>query len=256
MANHYSNILTWPKPGLNLMGPFNCATYSVSVIITINGSGRATGDLRKLPPPPLRPPVPPPLLLLLSSLPSLLLPQSFNFHYASSIPCPIGEARADLFHCFSFLSSIGLVYIKQKRSQVANIFFPTAVTLSSTTLWVWPFSGILGNYPEDMLPQNGNYFVLTSKFSNSVVIFAHPSALDLPTRTTVTVVTRVGANNGMRIKGEALERNLKRQHVIFEKKRTLIQDKVVISFTKVFRKWIEKSSQHWSLLLRLSVNII
>ncbi|GFZ06076.1 copper-exporting ATPase [Actinidia rufa] len=90
---------------------------------------------------------------------------------------------------------------------VASIFVPTVVAMSLLTLLGWYFGGVLGAYPEEWLPKNGNYFVFALMFSISVMVIACPCALGLATPTAVMVATGVGANNGVLIKGgDALER--------------------------------------------------
>ncbi|XP_024978686.1 copper-transporting ATPase RAN1-like isoform X2 [Cynara cardunculus var. scolymus] len=118
---------------------------------------------------------------------------------------------------------------------VASIFVPTVVTLSLTTFMVWFFSGVLGAYPEDWLPQNGNYFDFALMFSISVVVVACPCALGLATPTAVMVATGVGANNGVLIKGgDALERAQNIRYVIFDKTGTLTQNRAAVTTVKVF----------------------
>ncbi|KAI3669077.1 hypothetical protein L6452_40298 [Arctium lappa] len=118
---------------------------------------------------------------------------------------------------------------------VASIFVPTVVTLSLTTFMVWFFSGVLGAYPEDWLPPNGNNFDFALMFSISVVVVACPCALGLATPTAVMVATGVGANNGVLIKGgDALERAQKIRYVIFDKTGTLTQNRAAVTTVKVF----------------------
>ncbi|KAI3776818.1 hypothetical protein L1987_46608 [Smallanthus sonchifolius] len=118
---------------------------------------------------------------------------------------------------------------------VASIFVPTVVALSMTTFMVWFFSGVVGVYPRDWLPQNGTYFDFALMFSISVVVVACPCALGLATPTAVMVATGVGANNGVLIKGgDALERAQKIRYVIFDKTGTLTQSKAAVTTVKVF----------------------
>ncbi|KAK9070157.1 hypothetical protein SSX86_010557 [Deinandra increscens subsp. villosa] len=118
---------------------------------------------------------------------------------------------------------------------VAGIFVPTVVALSMTTFMVWFFSGVVGAYPKDWIPQNGTYFDFALMFSISVVVVACPCALGLATPTAVMVATGVGANNGVLIKGgDALERAEKIRYVIFDKTGTLTQSKAAVTTVKVF----------------------
>ncbi|MBA0717166.1 hypothetical protein Golax_005003, partial [Gossypium laxum] len=118
---------------------------------------------------------------------------------------------------------------------VASIFVPTVVTLSLITLLGWYAGGAAGAYPEQWLPENGNYFVFALMFSISVVVIACPCALGLATPTAVMVATGVGASNGVLIKGgDALERAQKVQYVIFDKTGTLTQGKAKVTTVKVF----------------------
>ncbi|XP_022012650.1 copper-transporting ATPase RAN1 isoform X2 [Helianthus annuus] len=120
---------------------------------------------------------------------------------------------------------------------VASIFVPTVVALSMTTFMVWYFSGVVGSYPQDWLPQNGTYFDFALMFSISVVVVACPCALGLATPTAVMVATGVGANNGVLIKGgDALERAQKIRYVVFDKTGTLTQSKAAVTTVKVFTR--------------------
>lgn len=95
--------------------------------------------------------------------------------------------------------------------------------------------GVVGSYPKEWLPENGNYFVFALMFSISVVVIACPCALGLATPTAVMVATGVGANNGVLIKGgDALERAQKVKYVIFDKTGTLTQGKAKVTIAKVF----------------------
>ncbi|KAL0352661.1 UNVERIFIED_CONTAM: Copper-transporting ATPase RAN1 [Sesamum angustifolium] len=94
---------------------------------------------------------------------------------------------------------------------VASIFVPAVVTVGLLTLMGWYLAGILGGYPEEWLPENGNYFVFSLMFAISVVVVACPCALGLATPTAVMVATGVGANNGVLIKGGRLQRGTEGQ---------------------------------------------
>ncbi|KAL2244512.1 copper-transporting ATPase RAN1 [Sesamum indicum] len=118
---------------------------------------------------------------------------------------------------------------------VASIFVPAVVTVGLLTLMGWYLAGILGGYPEEWLPENGNYFVFSLMFAISVVVVACPCALGLATPTAVMVATGVGANNGVLIKGgDALEKAQKVKYVIFDKTGTLTQGKATVTTAKVF----------------------
>ncbi|KAK4797779.1 hypothetical protein SAY86_030105 [Trapa natans] len=118
---------------------------------------------------------------------------------------------------------------------VASIFVPTVVAMALVTFFGWYAAGVLGAYPEDWLPKNGNYFVFSLMFSISVVVIACPCALGLATPTAVMVATGVGANNGVLIKGgDALERAQKVKYVILDKTGTLTQGKANVTAVKVF----------------------
>ncbi|KAK4755137.1 hypothetical protein SAY87_008894 [Trapa incisa] len=118
---------------------------------------------------------------------------------------------------------------------VASIFVPTVVAMALVTFFGWYVAGVLGAYPEDWLPKNGNYFVFSLMFSISVVVIACPCALGLATPTAVMVATGVGANNGVLIKGgDALERAQKVKYVILDKTGTLTQGKANVTAVKVF----------------------
>ncbi|GKE44590.1 copper-transporting ATPase RAN1-like protein [Tanacetum coccineum] len=98
--------------------------------------------------------------------------------------------------------------------------------MSMMTFMVWFFSGILRAYPQDWIPENGNYFDFAPMFSISVVVIACPCALGLATPTVVMVATGVGGNNGVLIKGgDALERAQNIRYVLFDKTGALTQNK-------------------------------
>ncbi|XP_021901567.1 copper-transporting ATPase RAN1 [Carica papaya] len=118
---------------------------------------------------------------------------------------------------------------------VASIFVPVVVAMSLITLLGWLIGGIVGAYPEQWLPENGNHFVFALMFAISVVVIACPCALGLATPTAVMVATGVGANNGVLIKGgDALERAQKVKYVVFDKTGTLTQGKAAVTTAKVF----------------------
>ncbi|CAL5412727.1 unnamed protein product [Camellia sinensis] len=99
----------------------------------------------------------------------------------------------------------------------------------------WYIGGVMGAYPEEWLPKNGNFFVFSLMFSISVVVIACPCALGLATPTAVMVATGVGANNGVLIKGgDALERAQMIKYVVFDKTGTLTQGKATVAAAKVF----------------------
>lgn len=125
--------------------------------------------------------------------------------------------------------------IQQFADYVASIFVPVVVVLSLLTLFAWYASGVLGAYPEEWLPENGNYFVFSLMFAISVMVIACPCALGLATPTAVMVATGVGANNGVLIKGgDALERAQKVKYVVFDKTGTLTQGKASVTTAKTF----------------------
>ncbi|KAG6780633.1 hypothetical protein POTOM_013500 [Populus tomentosa] len=146
--------------------------------------------------------------------------------------------------------------IQKFADYVASIFVPTVVGLALVTLFSWYISGICGAYPEEWLPERGNYFVFSLMFSISVVVIACPCALGLATPTAVMVATGVGANHGVLIKGgDALERAQKIKYVILDKTGTLTQGKATVTDVKVFTgmgrgeflRWVasaEASSEH------------
>ncbi|KAL2524712.1 Copper-transporting ATPase RAN1 [Abeliophyllum distichum] len=118
---------------------------------------------------------------------------------------------------------------------IASIFVPVVITLALFTLLGWYLAGVLGAYPSEWLPENGNHFVFALMFAISVVVIACPCALGLATPTAVMVATGVGANNGVLIKGgDALERAQKIKHVVFDKTGTLTQGKATVTTAKVF----------------------
>ncbi|XP_068657122.1 copper-transporting ATPase RAN1 isoform X2 [Aristolochia californica] len=125
--------------------------------------------------------------------------------------------------------------IQKFADYVASIFVPTVVFMAFLTFLVWYLCGIFGAYPEEWLPENGNYFVFALMFSIAVVVIACPCALGLATPTAVMVATGVGATHGILIKGgDALERVQKVKYVIFDKTGTLTQGKAALTGAKVF----------------------
>ncbi|CAN4081804.1 unnamed protein product [Withania somnifera] len=127
--------------------------------------------------------------------------------------------------------------IQKFADYIASIFVPAVVTMSLLTFFGWYVAGVLGGYPEEWLPENGNYFVFSLMFAISVVVIACPCALGLATPTAVMVATGVGANNGVLIKGgDALERAQKISHVIFDKTGTLTQGKAKVTTVKIFNE--------------------
>ncbi|CAN1828511.1 Copper-transporting ATPase RAN1, partial [Linum perenne] len=139
---------------------------------------------------------------------------------------------------------------------VASLFVPAVVAMSVVTLLGWYVGGTVGAYPEQWLPENGNFFVFSLMFSISVVVIACPCALGLATPTAVMVATGVGAKHGVLIKGgDALEKAQKIKYVIFDKTGTLTQGKATVTTAKVFTgmdrgeflRWVasaEASSEH------------
>ncbi|KAG9438983.1 hypothetical protein H6P81_019148 [Aristolochia fimbriata] len=125
--------------------------------------------------------------------------------------------------------------IQKFADYVASIFVPTVVLLAFITFLVWYLCGVFGAYPEEWLPENGNYFVFSLMFSIAVVVIACPCALGLATPTAVMVATGVGATHGILIKGgDALERVQKVKYVLFDKTGTLTQGKAAVTSAKVF----------------------
>ncbi|XP_075106156.1 copper-transporting ATPase RAN1 isoform X2 [Nicotiana tabacum] len=125
--------------------------------------------------------------------------------------------------------------IQKFADYIASIFVPVVVTMSLLTFFGWYVAGVLGGYPEEWLPENGNFFVFSLMFAISVVVIACPCALGLATPTAVMVATGVGANNGVLIKGgDALEMAQKIRYVIFDKTGTLTQGKAKVTTAKVF----------------------
>jgi Cu+-exporting ATPase len=125
--------------------------------------------------------------------------------------------------------------IQKFADYVASIFVPTVIAFSLLTFSGWYMGGMIGSYPKDWLPENGNYFVFALMFSISVIVIACPCALGLATPTAVMVATGVGANNGVLIKGgDALERAQMVKYVVFDKTGTLTQGKASVTDAKSF----------------------
>ncbi|TYI49684.1 hypothetical protein E1A91_D12G051600v1 [Gossypium mustelinum] len=162
---------------------------------------------------------------------------TINLHGALHIKATKIGSEAVLSQIISLVETAQMskAPIQKFADFVASIFVPTVVTLSLITLLGWYVGGAAGAYPEQWLPENGNYFVFALMFSISVVVIACPCALGLATPTAVMVATGVGASNGVLIKGgDALERAQKVQYVIFDKTGTLTQGKAKVTTVKVF----------------------
>nr|KJB47995.1 hypothetical protein B456_008G049700 [Gossypium raimondii] len=162
---------------------------------------------------------------------------TINLHGALHIKATKIGSEAVLSQIISLVETAQMskAPIQKFADFVASIFVPTVVTLSLITLLGWYVGGAARAYPEQWLPENGNYFVFALMFSISVVVIACPCALGLATPTAVMVATGVGASNGVLIKGgDALERAQKVQYVIFDKTGTLTQGKAKVTTVKVF----------------------
>ncbi|TYH94619.1 hypothetical protein ES332_A12G052000v1 [Gossypium tomentosum] len=162
---------------------------------------------------------------------------TINLHGALHIKATKIGSEAVLSQIISLVETAQMskAPIQKFADFVASIFVPTVVTLSLITLLGWYAGGAAGAYPQQWLPENGNYFVFALMFSISVVVIACPCALGLATPTAVMVATGVGASNGVLIKGgDALERAQKVQYVIFDKTGTLTQGKAKVTTVKVF----------------------
>ncbi|KAJ9168490.1 hypothetical protein P3X46_020007 [Hevea brasiliensis] len=189
---------------------------------------------------------------------SLVIGGTINLHGALQMQATKVGSDAVLNQIISLVETAQMskAPIQKFADFVASIFVPTVVAMSLLTFLGWYVGGTIGAYPDDWLPENGNYFVFALMFSISVVVIACPCALGLATPTAVMVATGVGANNGVLIKGgDALERAQKIKYVIFDKTGTLTQGKATVTTAKVFTgmdrgeflKWVasaEASSEH------------
>lgn len=162
---------------------------------------------------------------------------TINFHGALHIQATKVGSDAVLNQIISLVETAQMskAPIQKFADFVASIFVPTVVAMALCTLFGWYVGGILGAYPAEWLPENGNYFVFSLMFAIAVVVIACPCALGLATPTAVMVATGVGASNGVLIKGgDALERAQKVKYVIFDKTGTLTQGKATVTTAKVF----------------------
>ncbi|KAG8635689.1 hypothetical protein MANES_16G060400v8 [Manihot esculenta] len=189
---------------------------------------------------------------------SLVIGGTINLHGAFQIQATKVGSDAVLNQIISLVETAQMskAPIQKFADFVASIFVPAVVAMSLLTFLGWYAGGTLGAYPDDWLPENGNYFVFALMFSISVVVIACPCALGLATPTAVMVATGVGANNGVLIKGgDALERAQKIKYIIFDKTGTLTQGKATVTTAKVFTgmdrgeflRWVasaEASSEH------------
>ncbi|KAJ9183338.1 hypothetical protein P3X46_007204 [Hevea brasiliensis] len=189
---------------------------------------------------------------------SLVIGGTINLHGVLQIQATKVGSDAVLSQIISLVETAQMskAPIQKFADFVASIFIPTVVVMSLLTFLGWYIGGTIGAYPDDWLPENGNYFVFALMFSISVVVIACPCALGLATPTAVMVATGVGANNGVLIKGgDALERAQKIKYVIFDKTGTLTQGKATVTNAKVFTgmnrgeflRWVasaEASSEH------------
>ncbi|KAF8412670.1 hypothetical protein HHK36_000638 [Tetracentron sinense] len=174
---------------------------------------------------------------ILKEVNSLVIGGTMNLHGALHIQATKVGSNTVLSQiiCLVETAQMSKAPIQKFADFVASIFVPTVVSLALLTLLGWYICGALGAYPEEWLPENGNYFVFALMFSISVVVIACPCALGLATPTAVMVATGVGANNGVLIKGgDALERAQKVNYVVFDKTGTLTQGKATVTTAKVF----------------------
>ncbi|XP_022926513.1 copper-transporting ATPase RAN1-like [Cucurbita moschata] len=174
---------------------------------------------------------------VLKELNSPVIGGTINLHGALHIQATKVGSDAVLNQIISLVESAQMskAPIQKFADFVASIFVPTVVAMALCTLFGWYVGGILGAYPAEWLPENGNYFVFSLMFAIAVVVIACPCALGLATPTAVMVATGVGASNGILIKGgDALERAQKVKYVIFDKTGTLTQGKASVTTAKVF----------------------
>ncbi|XVE48458.1 hypothetical protein DITRI_Ditri01bG0003800 [Diplodiscus trichospermus] len=174
---------------------------------------------------------------VLKEVDSPVIGGTINLHGALHIKATKVGSEAVLSQIISLVETAQMskAPIQKFADFVASIFVPTVVTLALFTLLGWYVGGVVGAYPDQWLPENGNHFVFALMFSISVVVIACPCALGLATPTAVMVATGVGANNGVLIKGgDALERAQKVKYVIFDKTGTLTQGKAKVTTAKVF----------------------
>ncbi|RLO07560.1 hypothetical protein DYB28_000134 [Aphanomyces astaci] len=109
--------------------------------------------------------------------------------------------------------------IQAYADQVAAVFVPVVLVLSTATFLTWYSLGSLGFVD---LPQHTSAFLFAFKFAISTLVVACPCALGLATPTAVMVGTGVGASLGILIKGgEPLEAANHVDTVLFDKTGTL-----------------------------------
>ncbi|RQM22457.1 hypothetical protein B5M09_009188 [Aphanomyces astaci] len=109
--------------------------------------------------------------------------------------------------------------IQAYADQVAAVFVPVVLVLSTATFLIWYSLGSLGFVD---LPQHTSAFLFAFKFAISTLVIACPCALGLATPTAVMVGTGVGASLGILIKGgEPLEAANHVDTVLFDKTGTL-----------------------------------
>ncbi|GKV24636.1 hypothetical protein SLEP1_g34221 [Rubroshorea leprosula] len=175
--------------------------------------------------------------LVLKEVNSSVIGGTINLHGALHIQATKVGSEAVLSQIISLVEAAQMAKapIQKFADFVASIFVPTVVAIALLTLLGWYIAGVAGAYPQEWLPENGNYFAFALMFSIAVVVIACPCALGLATPTAVMVATGVGANNGVLIKGgDALERAQKINYVIFDKTGTLTQGKAKVTTVKVF----------------------
>ncbi|KAF0696119.1 Aste57867_13095 [Aphanomyces stellatus] len=109
--------------------------------------------------------------------------------------------------------------IQAYADQIAAVFVPVILVLSTATLLVWYALGTFGFvYP----PAHTSVFLFAFNFAISTLVVACPCALGLATPTAVMVGTGVGAQLGILIKGgEPLEAANHVNTVLFDKTGTL-----------------------------------